>query len=122
MHTHLTNYPTDLSDAEWEQIKSLVPTPGIASLHTEESWILAENNEVVVDLFPGEEGAVSNGTLYVSLATSNKAFAKNYDFSPRHAQRIVSKLARMGWVRCTVSRGNLRHIATEAPPATKSER
>jgi len=27
MQTHPTNYPTDLTDAEWDQIKSLVPKP-----------------------------------------------------------------------------------------------
>src|SRR5580700_9769215 len=27
MHTHPTKYPTDLSDEEWNQIKSLVPAP-----------------------------------------------------------------------------------------------
>ena len=30
MQTHLTNYPTDLSDEEWDQIKSLVPAPKAA--------------------------------------------------------------------------------------------
>jgi len=27
MQTHPTPYPTDLTDAEWDQIKSLVPKP-----------------------------------------------------------------------------------------------
>jgi transposase len=27
MQTHPTRYPTDLTDEEWDQIKSLVPAP-----------------------------------------------------------------------------------------------
>src|SRR6202167_4342928 len=27
MHTHPTNYPSDLTDEEWNQIESLIPTP-----------------------------------------------------------------------------------------------